>query len=115
MANNDVKPVVGHRFNFRTKPSGDWDGVVDCEVLEVEVGRRLAYSWKGGSDRNVGPGSVLDSVVTWTLSPTDAGTHVRMVHSGFRSPEADKAYNAMSHGWQRIVKEGLNGVAASLT
>lgn len=32
---NDFQPVVGHRFNFRTKPQGDWDGVVDCEVLEI--------------------------------------------------------------------------------
>jgi len=112
---NDFEPVVGHKFNFQTKPIGEWNGIVDCEVLEVEVGRRLVYSWKGGSDRNAGPGSVLDSVVTWTLRPTEAGTHVRMVHSGFPSPQADRAYNAMSHGWERIVKEGLNGVAASLT
>ena len=30
---NDFALEVGRRFNFRTKPIGDWNGVVDCEVL----------------------------------------------------------------------------------
>ena len=32
---NDFRPALGHRFNFRTKPIGNWDGVVDCEVLNA--------------------------------------------------------------------------------
>ena len=38
---NDFLPVVGHRFNLR----GDWGGVLDCEVLEVEPNRTLSYTW----------------------------------------------------------------------
>lgn len=34
---NDFAPVVGHRFNL----SGDWGGVLDCEVLEVEPNETL--------------------------------------------------------------------------
>jgi uncharacterized protein YndB with AHSA1/START domain len=30
---NDFKPVVGHRFTFRTKPAPGFDGIVHCEVL----------------------------------------------------------------------------------
>ena len=48
---NDFAAVVGHRFTFRTKPIGDWDGVVQCEVLASEPPRLLSYSWKGGSTR----------------------------------------------------------------
>jgi uncharacterized protein YndB with AHSA1/START domain len=106
---NDFKPVVGHKFNFRTKPIGDWNGVVDCEVLEVEAGRRLAYSWRGG----VGDGT-LDTVVTWTLQAMDTGTHLRMVHSGFRLPQNDIAYSAMGSGWGRIVREGIGRVVSTL-
>ena len=33
---NDFKPAVGHRFTFRTKPAPGFDGVVRCEVLELD-------------------------------------------------------------------------------
>ncbi len=33
---NDFQPVVGHRFNFRSTPVPNWDGIIDCEVLVVE-------------------------------------------------------------------------------
>ncbi len=105
---NDFQPVVGHRFTFKTRPMGDWDGVVQCEVLESEPNRRLVYSWIG----KTGPDG-LDSVVTWTLSPADGGTRVRMVHSGFRSPDNDSAYDAMSPGWGRIL-EAVGRIAAEL-
>ena len=49
---NDLKPVVGHRFNFRTKPAPGFDGVVHCEILEVIVNKKLVYSWAGGQSGN---------------------------------------------------------------
>ena len=103
---NDFEPVVGKRFTFKTKPIGDWDGVVQCEVLEIVPHRRLVYSWKGGSDSNNSDsnyGSKLDSVVTWTLQPEGRGTRLRLVHTGFRSPQNDFAYDSMSPGWGRIM------------
>jgi uncharacterized protein YndB with AHSA1/START domain len=104
---NDFAPVVGKRFNFRTKPMGDWDGVVHCEVLEVVPERKLVYSWKGGSNSNPKYGSALDTVVTWTLTPVDGGTRLRLVHAGFCSPGNDFAFDAMSPGWGRV----LQGIA----
>jgi uncharacterized protein YndB with AHSA1/START domain len=110
---NDFELVVGKRFTFKTRPIGDWDGVVQCEVLEIVPHRRLVYSWKGGSDSNNSDsnyGSKLDSVVTWTLQPEGRGTRLRLVHTGFRSPQNDFAYDAMSPGWRRIV-ERLSEIA----
>lgn len=101
---NDFAPVVGKHFNFRTKPMGDWDGIVHCEVLEVVPFRKLAYSWRGGANSNSKYGSVLDSVVTWTLTEVAQGTRLKLVHAGFRSPENDFAFNAMSPGWGRIMQ-----------
>ncbi|MPZ33149.1 MAG: SRPBCC domain-containing protein [Rhodospirillales bacterium] len=95
---NDFEPVVGKRFTFTTRPIGAWDGVVQCEVLEVVPLSRLVYSWKGGADD-----SRLDSVVTWTLRAEGKGTRLRMVHAGFRSPQNDFAYGAMGSGWRKIV------------
>jgi uncharacterized protein YndB with AHSA1/START domain len=83
----DFKPVVDHRFDF----SADW-GAVDCQVLEVEPNKTLSYTWAAMG---------LESVVTWTLTPTSAGTHLRMEQSGFR-PDQSQAYQGAKFGWQRF-------------
>lgn len=85
---NDLKPVVGHRFNLRA----DW-GVVDCQVLTVEPNKTLSYTWCAYG---------LTSVVTWTLTPTNTGTRLRMEQSGFR-PDQQQAYQGAKGGWQRFV------------
>ena len=84
---NDFKPVVGHRFDLRA----DW-GVVDCQVLAVEPNKTLSYTWAAYG---------LESVVTWTLTPTSTGTHLRMEQSGFR-PDQPQYYQGAKGGWQRF-------------
>ena len=95
--------VAGKAFTFKTTPAGAWDGTIHCTVLEVVPGRRLAYAWKGGDEGNTGYGSPLDTVVTWTLDPVEAGTRVRLVHSGFKTPRNDTAYRNMSDGWTKVL------------
>ena len=97
------EPVKGNRFTFKTKPAGAWDGTIQCEVLEVVPNQRFAYAWRGGHEENVGYGSRLDTVVTWTLSPVAGGTRVSMVHSGFVLPRNDTAFQNMSDGWKKVV------------
>ena len=84
---NDFKPVVGHGFNFRA----DW-GAVDCQVLEVEPNKTLSYTWAAMG---------LESVVTWTLTPTSKGTHLRMEQSGFRTDQ-QQAFQGAKFGWQKF-------------
>jgi uncharacterized protein YndB with AHSA1/START domain len=84
---NDFKPVVDHRFNLR----GDW-GAVDCQVLAVEPNKTLSYTWGAMG---------LESVVTWTLTPTSTGTQLRMEQSGFR-PDQQQAYQGAKYGWQQF-------------
>ena len=45
LMDNDLQPVVGHRFNFRSTPMPNWNGVIDCDVLVVEPNKKLSYSW----------------------------------------------------------------------
>jgi uncharacterized protein YndB with AHSA1/START domain len=84
---NDFKPVVDHRFRL----SADWGGV-DCQVAAVEPNRTLAYRWDAMG---------LESIVTWTLTPTAAGTKLRMEQVGFR-PDQEQAYRGATGGWQRF-------------
>ena len=85
---NDFKPVAGHGFNLRA----DW-GAVDCQVLAIEPNKTLSYTWAAYG---------LESVVTWTLTPTSAGTHLRMEQSGFRSDQ-QQAYQGAKYGWQKFL------------
>ena len=94
---NDFAPVVGHRFNLR----GEWGGVLDCEVLAVEPNRTLSYTWNfAHSDAAYN----LQSVVTFTLTPTDTGTHLRMEQVGFR-PEQKQAIGGAKAGWQQFLEK----------
>jgi uncharacterized protein YndB with AHSA1/START domain len=97
--------VVGNRFTFKTKPAGEWDGIIRCEVLEVHPHQRFAYSWKGGHESNVGYGSRLETVVTWTLTRVTGGTRVHLVHSGFELPRNETAFTGMSDGWKKVVPQ----------
>ena len=104
---SDIAPTIGHRFTFRARPVPGWSGVTNCEVIEADEPRKLAYRWGDGSESDSG----LKTVVTWTLTPQDGGTLVRMEHSGFR-PEDEGGYRGMGSGWPRII-ERLETVAAA--
>jgi uncharacterized protein YndB with AHSA1/START domain len=95
--------VKGTRFTYQTTPGGAWDGVIHCEVLEVIPNERLVYAWKGGHESNVGYGSPLDTVVTFTLSKTGRGTRLRLVHAGFVLPRNEGALQKMGAGWKSII------------
>ena len=91
---NDFEPVVGHRFSLR----GDWGGVLDCEVLAIEPNRMLSYTWNfEHNDKAFN----LKSVVTFTLTPTDTGTLLRMEQSGF-GPDQKQALSGAKTGWQNF-------------
>jgi uncharacterized protein YndB with AHSA1/START domain len=90
---NDFNPVVGHRFNLRRNPKPDVNIVVDCQVLIVEPNKTLSYTWAAFD---------LKGVVTWTLTPTSTGTHLRMEQSGFR-PDQKLAYGGARGGWQKFL------------
>lgn len=84
----DFAPEPGRRFQLH----GDW-GSVDCRVLEIEPERTLAYSWDALG---------LESVVTFTLTPTAAGVRLRVEQAGFR-PEQKQAFAGARFGWTRML------------
>jgi uncharacterized protein YndB with AHSA1/START domain len=98
---NDFEPVVDHAF----KLNFDW-GVVDCRVLAVDPHRTLSYTWASGE---------LDSVVTWTLTPTESGTRLHMEQTGFRpaEPGQSRYFHGARAGWPRFF-DAIDDILAKL-
>ena len=84
---NDFQPIIGHQFDL----VGDW-GSVNCKLLAMEPNTTLTYSWAAMG---------LESIVTWTLTPSGAGTLLRVEQSGFRRDQ-EQAYQGAKFGWQRF-------------
>jgi uncharacterized protein YndB with AHSA1/START domain len=88
-------PVVGLRlepgaaFRFETQAYPGWDGTVHCRLLEIEVRRKLSYTWSVPS---------LETVVTFTLTPTASGTRLSIVQSGFE-PNQKREFGGARYGW----------------
>ena len=91
-------PVVGlalepgAAFAFKTQPYPGWDGTVNCRVLEIEVQRKLSYAWSV---------PFLDTVVTFTLTPTASGTRLSLVQSGFK-PDQKQNFGGARYGWKMM-------------
>jgi len=111
MTPTGFEPVVGARFTYQTTPAGEWDGVIRCQVLEAVPNQRLAYSWKGGHEDNVGYGARLETIASFTLSAVEAGTRLRLVHSGFVLPRNGSAFEKMGQGWKTVFRR-LDAIAA---
>ena len=91
-------PVVGLElspgasFLFKTQPHPGWDGTVNCRLLEIEEPRKLSYAWVVGD---------MDTVVTFTLTPTTSGTLLSLVHSGFK-PTQKQNFAGARFGWRMM-------------
>ncbi|GGJ36475.1 SRPBCC family protein [Deinococcus roseus] len=93
MANN-FRAEVGHQFQLRRAPMPHWDGVVQCEVLEVDPPHQLSYRWNTLWENQPG----LNTIVTWTVIPDGNGTLLRMQQSGFQPSQMHNLKGA-EYGW----------------
>ena len=93
-------PVVGLElepgaaFTLKTQPYPGWDGIVNCRMLEIDTHRKLSYTWVVGDSAQ---GFHLDTVVTFTLTPTASGTRLSLVQSGFK-PEQKQNFGGARYG-----------------
>ena len=91
-------PVIGFKlepgagFTFKAQPQPGWDGVVNCRLREIEAQRKLSWSWVVGD---------IDTVVTFTLTPTASGTRLSLVQSRFK-PDQKQAFGGARYGWRRM-------------
>lgn len=101
---NDFQLKGGHRFTFQgtPMPKVKFSGIVQCEVLTLEVERKLCYNWADHCGEND-----LRSTVTWRLEPEEQGTHLFLEHGGFdpAHPLLHLSYQIMSGGWVRLMRQ----------
>ena len=82
----------GAAFTFKAPPQPGWDGSVNCRFLEIEAHRKLSYTWVVGE---------IDTVVTFTLTPTASGTRLSLVQSGFK-PDQKQNRAGARYGWKMM-------------
>jgi uncharacterized protein YndB with AHSA1/START domain len=107
LMDNNFRAEVGVRCEFRMPPKPGFDGVVRCEVLEVDVPRRLVYTWDGG-------GMSGKTTVTWTLEGSGAGTTLRLEHRGFQGFRPFLLSMMMNSGWKSKLTTVVGKIAARL-
>ena len=88
----DLHLEPGTAFMFRTQAFPGWDGTVNCRFVEIEPLRKLSYTWTV---------PFLDTVVTFTLTPTASGTRLSLVQSGF-TPDQKQEFGGARYGWKRM-------------
>jgi uncharacterized protein YndB with AHSA1/START domain len=87
---NDFKPVVGHRFQFRTQPNEWWNGIIEGEVLIVDAPDRLSYTWVSGEEKHT---------ITWTLQELgDGKVNLHLEQTGLSNAQA---LNGAKYGWSK--------------
>jgi uncharacterized protein YndB with AHSA1/START domain len=65
---------------------------VRCRLVEIDPHRKLSYTWSV---------PFLDTVVTFTLTPTAFGTRLSLVQSGF-TPDQKKERGGARYGWKMM-------------
>lgn len=91
-------PVVGHqlepgaKFTLKAEQQPGWDGIVNCRFLDIEEPRRISWRWVVGD---------IDTVVTFTLTPTASGTQLSLVQSGFK-PDQKQNWGGARYGWKMM-------------
>jgi uncharacterized protein YndB with AHSA1/START domain len=99
----DLKLETGATFTLKTQAFPGWDGTVSCRFIEIEPQRKLSYAWTV---------PFLDTVVTFTLTPTATGTSLTIVQAGFQANQKQELGGAR-YGWKMMsdkLVELLDGI-----
>jgi uncharacterized protein YndB with AHSA1/START domain len=88
----ELKLEPGAAFTLKAQPQPGWDGIVNGRFREIEVHRKLSYSWAVGD---------MDTVVTFRLTPTASGTRLSLVQSGFK-PDQKRNFAGARYGWNMM-------------
>ena len=97
----EMDPRLGGKWHLEVNQPHDGQKFIrhDGEIIEFNPPRLLVYTWLANFHRD----PKRASTVRWELTPTKAGTRVKMTHSGLASEvDASKAY---AGGWPGVLAE----------
>jgi uncharacterized protein YndB with AHSA1/START domain len=95
--------VVGTKFQLIAKPKPGWNGVVDCEVLEVNEPSLLRWSWTDSSGGDV-------TQVLYRIEPHEGGTRFTYEHTGFTGVGGLFMTQLLGHVRRKMLSVGLPAV-----
>jgi uncharacterized protein YndB with AHSA1/START domain len=95
--------VVGTRFQFIGKPKPGWNGVVDCEVLEVDAPSLLRWSWTDTSSGDT-------TQVVYRIEPHEGGTRFSYEHTGFTGVSGFLMAQLLGRVRRTMLDKGLTAV-----
>ena len=100
-------PEVGNRFRFVGKPVPGWDGIVNCEVLDVDPPALLRYDWSASGGKT--------TQVTYRIEPDGDRTRFSYDHVGFQGAEGFvMAKLILGPVRRRMLDKGLPAALASI-
>lgn len=85
-------------FTLQAPPQPEWDGIVNCRFLEIEAQRKLSYTWVVGDPES---DFYLDTIVTFTITPTASGTRLSLVQAGFKRDQK-RNFAGARYGWRMM-------------
>ncbi|MGW4242926.1 SRPBCC family protein [Nocardia sp. NPDC004722] len=97
----------GARFQFIGKPTPGWNGIVDCQILEIDAPKLLRYSWTSGEGGQL-------TTVTYRLEPRDTGTRFTYDHTGYTGVGGLLLSALLGRVRRRMLSVGLPAVLAEL-
>ena len=77
MMESDFEPHLGHKFQFQRNDLSSLEMPIECEVVELDEPKRLAYTWRESS-------SSEPSLVIWTLTAVEGGTQLQLIHQEYQ-------------------------------
>ena len=95
--------VVGTKFQLIGKPKPGWNGVVDCEVLEVLEPSLLRWSWTDTSSGDT-------TQVVYRIEPHIGGTRFTYEHTGFTGISGFFMAQLLGHVRRKMLNQGLPAV-----
>ena len=95
--------VVGTKFQFIGKPKPGWNGVVDCEVIEVDEPSLLRWTW---TDTSTGD----TTEVVYRIEPNAGGTRFTYDHTGFTGLSGFFMAQLLGHVRRKMLNQGLTAV-----
>ena len=101
-------PIIGTRFKFVARPMPGWNGVIDCEVLEVREPSLLRFTWLGGENDDL-------TTVTWLLESRGGGTRLTCEHTGFTGLRGFLMAKLLGSVRGKMLRVGLPAALSKMT